>query len=449
MKSMQSKAGKKQASAASKAGKKATIIKVSTAATSSQSVETQAYNQLQQVTKIKSCLELGSFAEEGNGLLLSSQKKGKNEVLMAVPKGLAIVMDYNEGLQISNGQWPRLRQGASSPEPLPWDMLMALALLDGLAGDGDSFWGPWCQAVLPPPEALTLPMTWGKQKLEQLQHSSIIEGALKQQERLTGLFPELMDTEGMGDCSWFQWAFACVRSRAFKITDDIFAFVPFLDMANHSARPNANFKLNAASGAFELVALEEVEKGQHVTISYSGESGLTNQRFMAQYGFVPSGNPADRIEFEVPSNLKAESPDKLLQLSRVQERFGDTVLMDAASGKNPYMWAALKSLPFAPEADEASSSGEDHLELARNLHMQCESMLQGFQTTIEEDEQILAAPSTSGSSNPAGRSPDSPLSTLTVEAAEPWYLAAVKYRLERKRLIRACRLVLSVYTRAD
>jgi len=80
MKSMQSKAGKKQASAASKAGKKATIIKVSTAATSSQSVETQAYNQLQQVTKIKSCLELGSFAEEGNGLLLSSQKKGKNEV---------------------------------------------------------------------------------------------------------------------------------------------------------------------------------------------------------------------------------------------------------------------------------------------------------------------------------------------------------------------------------
>ena len=99
---------------------------------------------------------------------------------MAVPTSLAIIVDYNDGLQISDGQWPRsvcscgfaiesggatclscgvypvsfrllmfvghccrLRQGVAAPEPLPWDMLMALALVDGLAGDGDSFWGPW------------------------------------------------------------------------------------------------------------------------------------------------------------------------------------------------------------------------------------------------------------------------------------------------------------------
>lgn len=37
----------------------------------------------------------------------------------------------------------------------------------------------------------------------------------------------------------------------------------------------------------------------------AGEKGLTNQRFMAQYGFVPAGNMSDRIEFEVPETVKA------------------------------------------------------------------------------------------------------------------------------------------------
>lgn len=36
------------------------------------------------------------------------------------------------------------------------------------------------------------------------------------QERLKTLFPDLMETESQDDCSWFQWAFACVRSRALK-----------------------------------------------------------------------------------------------------------------------------------------------------------------------------------------------------------------------------------------
>lgn len=37
-----------------------------------------------------------------------------------------------------------------------------------------------------------------------------------------------------------------------------------------------------------------------VTISYAGPEGYTNQRFMAQYGFVPvGGNAADRVKLEL------------------------------------------------------------------------------------------------------------------------------------------------------
>jgi hypothetical protein len=49
-------------------------------------------------------------------------------------------------------------------------------------------------------------------------------------------------------------------------------------------------------------------------------------------------------------------------------------MMDMAQGKAPHLWAALKSLPFAPEADEAGS-GEDHLQLACELLAQCRTML--------------------------------------------------------------------------
>ncbi len=37
---------------------------------------------------------------------------------------------------------------------------------------------------------------------------------------------------------------------------------------------------------------------EEVTISYTGPEGYTNQRMMAQYGFVvEGGNPADRIPY--------------------------------------------------------------------------------------------------------------------------------------------------------
>lgn len=45
-----------------------------------------------------------------------------------------------------------------------------------------------------------------------------------------------------GGPTWLQWAFACVRSRAFKLADECFAFVPFLDVANHEEEPSCDFR---------------------------------------------------------------------------------------------------------------------------------------------------------------------------------------------------------------
>ena len=54
------------------------------------------------------------------------------------------------------------------------------------------------------------------------------------QERLAAMFPQHAQPTASDGCTWMQWAFACVRSRAFQLGPGFFAFVPFMDMANHA-----------------------------------------------------------------------------------------------------------------------------------------------------------------------------------------------------------------------
>ncbi len=86
-------------------------------------------------------------------------------------------------------------------------------------------------------------------------------------------------------------------------------------------------------------------------------------------------------------------------------------------------------------------------------------VLAGFATSIEEDERILASAGGVGnaSSGPGGPI-DGPVPSSAqaggqgpdaAPASDPCHVAAVKYRLERKRLIAACKLVLSVYARDE
>ena len=73
-------------------------------------------------------------------------------------------------------------------------------------------------------------------------------------------------------------AWALVRSRAYEAGDvavtyddgaedrtDRFAFVPFLDMANHAAEPSATFVV--AGDAIELRALHPLAVGEGATIA--------------------------------------------------------------------------------------------------------------------------------------------------------------------------------------
>ena len=94
------------------------------------------------------------------------------------------------------------------------------------------------------------------------------------QDRLAGLFPGLATPMGNDSpTTYMQWGLACVRSRAFQLGKDRFAFVPFLDMANHSPTPNAAFRASETAAAIELVAVDDIDPGQEAVISYTERAG--------------------------------------------------------------------------------------------------------------------------------------------------------------------------------
>ncbi|GAX82723.1 hypothetical protein CEUSTIGMA_g10149.t1 [Chlamydomonas eustigma] len=371
----------------------------------------------------------------------------KGQVLLSVPPQLCISVDFGKenGLSLpSGGSWPRLQAGLEAPDPLTWDLLMSLALLDCISGNGGQFWMDYSSSVFPEKQSLLLPMCWPMPLLRELQHPEIMEGALKQQARLSAMFPDLMAQENEDVPSWFQWAFACVRSRSVQLSRDHFALVPFLDLANHGIEANCDFahmvEGDSKVPTTQLVALQDMPQGTELLLSYTGPNGYTNQRMMAQYGFViPGGNPGDRIIFKNRQGL--ERSEGVLKLERFQDVLGDQIFLEIISGKDAYGYAALKSLPIGDENSDGSSADDgDNLGCASSLRDECKITLEESASTLQEDEELLAKLIKHRQPDLATEDSIAPL----VHKDER-FLSALMYRIERKRLLHATSSILSLY----
>lgn len=174
---------------------------------------------------------------------------------------------------------------------------------------------------------------------------------------------------------------------------------------------------------------------------------MTNQRLMAQYGFVPPhGNPADRLDFSLLSPPGADPstgavaaaaaplPPSLLSLDRLQRCLGDGQAMAAAfSGRDPYLYAALKSLPLAVDESDAASP-QEQADLAHALLAELDAERGAWVTTPSQDQALLSQGGLLPADVEGGEGGKGAAAGRPVDAR---LAAVVQYRLQRKLLVGA------------
>ncbi|CAM9351837.1 unnamed protein product, partial [Phaeothamnion confervicola] len=278
---------------------------------------------------------------------------------------------------------------------LTWDVRLALALHEATADPmaGGPFWAHY-RRFLPLPHTVTVPLCFPPALLRELHNDDMAGRAEQQQQRLRRLFPLLTSSLLVHPATAFyataakaaaaaaanaataraaaaaaaaaataaraaamptalQWAFALVRSRAFAAGAasgfEEFAFVPFLDQANHSPRPAADFGYDAAADEWRLTTLAPLPAGAEATISY-GKS-LDNNRLMTQYGFVLPGNPVAAVLSGF------ESPPARPPLVASSSGAAGATVANAASGERDGGVGDLRNELFARAQEFIASAG--------------------------------------------------------------------------------------------
>ena len=349
---------------------------------------------------------------QGRGIFIDRDAV-KGSVLLELPLDMCISIDYGSGglrlprdVPSAGPAWPRLTNAISKNDALPWDILISLALLDSLSGMGSDLVQDWSNTALPAPCDMSLPLCLPPSMLDQLQDAELARKALEQKDRLKDLFPGLaVAMDGDDGPTWMEYAFGCVRSRGFSLGEDRFAFVPVLDAANHAMDPNADFSFNPSNDTIVLFAMENIKAGDEVTISYTGRVGYTNKRLMTQYGFVlANGNPFDVFSLTEDLSVPADVVDSsTLALEAVQKALGDgDFMVDTFSGKDPYSYASLKSLPMEPvDANDASNASDkvgsvgssgftkSQRELLNSVQRAVTCRIEAWQSSLRDDESML------------------------------------------------------------
>ncbi|GBF87320.1 hypothetical protein Rsub_00031 [Raphidocelis subcapitata] len=224
-----------------------------------------------------------------------------------------------------------------------------------------SFWRRYAWLALPPAERQGSLLLWGEEELRELQDEALAAAARRWRAEVCSAHTQFFGgRKGPGGCGggWrpsldeWLWATAAVESRAFGVKVDGSeqqCLPPFLDLANHApgaptahgparcgggdggdggssskgsgssgssgsgggrlsdapeAAAGSHHAGGAGAGWFELRSDAAYGAGEEVAISYGEKS---NSELLEQYGFVLEGNPHDRLDL---SGLDAFLPQQ-------------------------------------------------------------------------------------------------------------------------------------------
>ena len=410
-------------------------------------------------------------AEAGGRNLVAARDVSAGDVLLTVPKRLLLTAHRSGVIDGLEGQteltWEaagdlreevgedKFKQGAR------WDARLALAVFEACSGAGGPFWDSY-RRLLPPPPRAAHPLTLPEPLLNELQDDDVATRIRELRARLVGLYPEL-DThschpatagyEAMGAPMEqipmpLQYAYALVVSRCFAMSDgDTFAFCAFLDMADHSANPSANFASDKRG--FVLRALRPIAAGDPVTICYGDD--YTTSRLFEQYGFAPGEGTAQDAAWLAEITEAADAADapgvrEAIANAPATPLGSSTVGMQAlgaafeAQAGSKYSTnerrAALFDAICPDETEGKDGAGEgkagDGDSSPKAVHPAAllaavRWRLEAFPSSLDEDESEMSEIVEAGGS------------------ADPRVVAVLEYRLARKRLLALVEATLSTF----
>jgi len=233
----------------------------------------------------------GSARGSGGRRLVTRRAVSKGDIVLSVPASLLLTAHRSGRIGGLQGQTEVMWEAAGDlreevgeelfQRGATWDVRLALAVYEATAGGAGGFWDDY-RKLMPPPPSMTHPLCLPQAMLPELQNVELQAKVQAKRALFQDLHPSLHAhathpvTASYTNRGFpmeyiprpLPYAYALVVSRCFAMADgDTFAFVPFLDMAQHADVPTANFRVDAQDGA-TLTALADLKPGEEVTINY-------------------------------------------------------------------------------------------------------------------------------------------------------------------------------------
>uniref|UniRef100_A0A0D9WKE0 SET domain-containing protein n=1 Tax=Leersia perrieri TaxID=77586 RepID=A0A0D9WKE0_9ORYZ len=194
----------------------------------------------------------------------------------------------------------------------------------------------------------------------------------------------------------FLWALSIVQSRSVNLKLRMGAFIqdanvlaPYADMLNHSPDANCFLHWRFKDRMLEVMikAGHAIKKGDEMTIDYM--SGV-NSSFMERYGFSSPTNPWELLNFSSDAKIHLDSFLSVFNIAGLHDELYHNSALTL--GENTFVdggvVAAARTLPTWSDGDVPAIPSVER-KSAQALQEECQTMLESFSTTIQQDQDIL------------------------------------------------------------
>jgi histone-lysine N-methyltransferase SETD3 len=283
---------------------------------------------------------------------------------------------------------------------------LAMWILEERALGKASFWFPYLRNL--PVAYNNIPTSWSAEEQKWLKGSFCLEKMAQRMEELKREYSNICShvpefkTHGFNQ---FVWARQVVITRIFAIevgdhkTDGL---VPYADMLNHNPECKTAWTFDNEKYGFIITATGPLRRGDEVFDSYGRKC---NHRFLVNYGFTLDNNQSDN---EAVLRFQMDPADRFYQLKlqqlgseSIETCFRHQVPASSSHASSRAMFRHLRFMCASGSDLQRLDPRADRLD--RPLSVECErrvlqmvkdsaeTALAAFETSLEEDEALLAS----------------------------------------------------------